>query len=624
LVGASGEATGVAPGVAFGAYKVFGCDGTTTSEVILQALEAAHRDGMDVVNLSLGHAFQWPGYPTSKAADALVAEGVVVVASIGNSGASGVQSASAPGVATDVIGVASTDNEAARMRAARVAPTGDTIGYNVIGDTAEPEPGSVTDPLVWFGRGCADDDPEGDVEGRAALLTRGGCRFTEKYERAVDAGATAVVIHNDRPGPFGGAGPEDLGPILVAVTAADGKNLRDLAEVGAEPTLEFTGGTVLVDLPFAGLASEFTSYGPTPDLALKPDLAAPGGGIWSTWPVDQGSYRSASGTSMSAPHVAGASALLLEAEPWLTPEGVRTRLANTAVPVAWRGNPGLGYLEAVHRQGTGVIDIVAALDAEGAFGPARVELGDGFGPRTVELEIVSQSKRTTAYAFAHEPAIATTGDIRDTDFNVAAASVAFEPEAVVLAPGERAAVAVTITPGEGLPEGSVFGGRLVAMPANGRPELAAAYVGYHGDYLDRVVLDHDEYPKLAVALDPDEVEEDDEDFRDIADGEVFSLAEGPLPSALLFFAYQPAALEVAFEHLDTGDRVELDRERFLGRSPGPDDTIVFDMESFAEEFPGVFTPGDWVMEVRVLKALGDDANPAHWEEWRSPAFTFVE
>ena len=103
IVGASGAVTGVAPEVTFGAYKVFGCVGSTFSDLIIVAMERALVDGMHIVNMSLGAAFQWPQFPTAVAASNLVRAGVVVVASIGNSGANGVFSAGAPGVGADAV-----------------------------------------------------------------------------------------------------------------------------------------------------------------------------------------------------------------------------------------------------------------------------------------------------------------------------------------------------------------------------------------------------------------------------------------------------------------------------------------------------------------------------------------
>jgi subtilisin family serine protease len=104
IIGAN--AGGVAPNVTFGAYRVFGCNGSTEADVMMAAMERALADGMQVVNQSIGSSFQWPEYPTAKAADRLVKAGVVMVASIGNSGTSGLYAAGAPGVGKKVIVVA--------------------------------------------------------------------------------------------------------------------------------------------------------------------------------------------------------------------------------------------------------------------------------------------------------------------------------------------------------------------------------------------------------------------------------------------------------------------------------------------------------------------------------------
>ncbi|MEU5872087.1 S8 family serine peptidase [Glycomyces sp. NPDC047369] len=623
IVGADGEVTGVAPGVEFGAYKVFGCEGSTSAEVIMQALEAALDDGMDVVNLSLGQSFQWPGYPTAKAADRLTEEGVVVVASMGNDGESGIYSGSAPGVGEDVIAVASTDNPAERMDAAFVPALDRSVGYQVLSDSAAPEDGTATDGLVWLGRACNDDTSENDVDGKAALVIRGTCTFKEKYERAVEEGATAVVIYNDRPGPFGGSGIEDLGVPALSVTDTDGKDLHDLAAIGEAPVLEFTGDTVLVDLPRAGLASSFTAYGPAPDLAFKPDVAAPGGGIWSTVPVADGSYESLSGTSMSSPHVAGAAALLLDAEPRLEPRDVRTRLANSAKPVPWGDNPDLGELEAAHRQGTGVIDIADALDAEACLYPTGVNAGDGTGPRTFELTLTSRDRHVRDYTMTHKATIATTGDDRDPGFSAAEPDVDFSPKELRLYPGQSATVEVTVTPGPDLPDGSVFGGRITARPDGDGESLTAAYSGYQGDYLAIPVLEHPDFPKLAavVAQDP---ETHEYEYRDVEDGESFSLADGPDLAALVYLGHQPAAMAVSAANADTGEVVEWDQEEFLPRSPGPDDAMGVHLEDLVAQRPGALEAGRWTLTVKVLKALGDEDDPGDWEQWTSPEFLLGE
>jgi subtilisin family serine protease len=75
IVGANGVVKGVAPDVRFGAYRVFGCNGSTEADIMLAAMERALADHMDILNMSIGSAFTWPQYPTAVAADRLVRGG---------------------------------------------------------------------------------------------------------------------------------------------------------------------------------------------------------------------------------------------------------------------------------------------------------------------------------------------------------------------------------------------------------------------------------------------------------------------------------------------------------------------------------------------------------------------
>jgi minor extracellular serine protease Vpr len=133
-----GGARGVAPGVKFGAYRVFGCDGSTTADIMLAAMERALADRMNILNMSIGAAFQWPQYPTALAADRLVRKGMTVVASIGNEGATGLYSVGAPGVGARVIGVASFDNVNQVLPYFTVSPDATKTGYGVA--AASPDP----------------------------------------------------------------------------------------------------------------------------------------------------------------------------------------------------------------------------------------------------------------------------------------------------------------------------------------------------------------------------------------------------------------------------------------------------------------------------------------------------
>jgi hypothetical protein len=172
----------VAPGVTFGAYRVFGCVGSTSDDVMIAAMERALADGMQVLNMSIGSAFDWPQAPTAMASTRLVNKGMVVVASFGNSGANGLFSGGAPGLGDKVIGVASFDNTSINgLPAFSVTPDGHLFGY-IAAAGAPPPPTSGSFPMVKTGTPTSTADacstlPAGSLTGKVVLIRRGTCSF---------------------------------------------------------------------------------------------------------------------------------------------------------------------------------------------------------------------------------------------------------------------------------------------------------------------------------------------------------------------------------------------------------------------------------------------------------------
>ena len=404
---------GVAPGVKFGAYRVFGCGGSTTDDVMLAAMERAHADGMDVLNMSIGDAFNnWPQSPTARGASALVDAGMVVVASIGNSGTDGLYAAGAPGVGDKVIGTASYDNSHTQQTIFRVSP--DNLGIpfsSAAGAPPAPTSGSLllakTGTPASAADGCLASDFAGIPAGRAVLIRRGTCTFYVKAFNAMTAGAAAVVLYNNVAGALSPtvAGTPPITIPVVAITAADGALLN--GRIAAGPTtLTWTNETGTFVNPTGGLISSFSSYGMTADLILKPDIGAPGGLIRSTYPLEQGSYATISGTSMASPHVAGAAALLKQARPGLAASDFRAILQNSADPKNWSGNPGLGFLDFAHRQGAGMVDVDDAIASTTTVTPGKLSFGEGSGGSGT-LSIANASSAAQTYAVSHVTALST-------------------------------------------------------------------------------------------------------------------------------------------------------------------------------------------------------------------------
>jgi subtilisin family serine protease len=664
----SNGALGVAPEVSFGAYRVFGCTGSVTDDVMIAAMERIKADGMDVLNMSIGDAFNnWAGTPTAAAADALVDAGIVVVASIGNSGANGIYSAGAPGVGDKVIGVASYDNSHVQLASFTISPDNTAIGYTVAASSpAAPTSGSL--PMARTGTTATANDacnavapPAGSLTGTAVLIRRGTCTFYEKARNAQLAGAAAVVLYNNCPPNCGRFSPTvaiqaaagaPLVPITIPVVAVSDTEgaLIDGRLASGPVTMTWTAGTVTAVNPTGGLISSFSSYGTEAELNLKPDVGAPGGLIRSTYPLEQpgGGYATISGTSMSSPHVAGAAALLMDAHPSLPAAAFRGVLQNSADPHVWSLNPGLGFLDNVHRQGAGMVDIDDAINATTAIVPGKLSLGESqAGPATRTLTLTNSSNSSVTYDLSHVEAIGTGPEtFPPLSFWLPETQVVFSANSVTVPAHGSATVNVTITadPNEdNIPTGGLYGGYLVFTDdANADSVFRVPYAGYKGDYQSIVAIPT--APVIGKLNGPPFIKAQ-QTYAQAAAGHHWTLqSPDEIPNVLIHFDHQVRHLELQVVNAATGvplhpvfsNIVERD---FVGRNglrppaggpyntdPNTDDVTAFPWDGTRMHDNGVGTPdhrkvvpdGSYKIVVKALKAGGDANNPAHWETWTTP------
>lgn len=626
IVGAHGLVTGVAPNVLFGAYRVFGCSGSTSDDIMIAAMERALADGMQVINMSIGASFGWPQWPTAAAGTRLVNKGVVVVASIGNDGTSGIYAASAPGLGSKVIGVASFDNTHLNLSSFTVSPDNKAVGY-ISATGAPPAPLTGTVPLAKTGTTTTTNDgcsalPAGSLAGKIVLIRRGTCSFFIKASNAMAAGAVGVVLYNNTSGIVSPtvAGTPPITIPVVSISAADGATLDSRIAAGTT-TLTWTNQAVSLPNATGGLISSFSSYGVSPDLVLKPDIGAPGGYIRSTYPLELGSYANLSGTSMSSPHVAGAVALLLQAQPHTPSQAVRDILQNAALPAVWWGNPGLGFLDNTHRQGAGMLQIDKAVLNKTRVSPGKLSLGDSSaGPVIQSLTISNQGTATMTYDLGTVPALSTGPNAFAPEFDTGFAGVTFSKPSVTIPAGASATVNVTITANSGLADDSLFGGYVVVSPRAGGEAIHIPYAGLKGNYQSIPVLTPTPYgfPWLAQVSDANLVNR--------PSGASYTLKDGDIPYFVIHLDHQARSLKMEVFDAKTGRAWHfLDNESYLPRNSTSTGffTFTWDGTTFNGNHANVVPNGQYIVTLTVLKALGDDSNPADVEIWTSPVITLA-
>ncbi|MBA3330106.1 MAG: S8 family serine peptidase, partial [Actinobacteria bacterium] len=640
IVGANGSVRGVAPSSTLGVYRVFGCEGSTETDIVLAAMERALADGMDVLTVSIDAPFQWPQYPTAQAGDRLVDEGVVVVAPVGDSGELGLYSAGAPGVGDRVIGVASVDNNRLGSLTFIVSPSGRRVSYLSYPGAPPPPTEGTTPEIVYVGRGCLGDEYLADPAGKVALIVASApCIYNERYQRAASAGAVGVIFYGFEQPFFAGRSVVSRGIFAVDISSADGLHIRELlsggartgrsgGEGGTRVTVTWTTvrGTV-PNLTTPGLISPFSSWGPTATLTLKPDISAPGGLIASTWPLEKGAITTLSGTSQASAHVAGAAALLLEARPDTRPREVRSILQNTTRTVEEAfGFASSGFSAPIARQGAGLLRIDRAILTKLSVRPGKLELGESeAGPAIRTLTITNHSDEERVYRIGASFTPSVSGTFMPVSSSGPGASPSISPRAVTLAPGASAQVTVTFTFSEPrLRDGSVYGGFISVASDPFGSFIGVPYMGYIGDYQSIRVLAPTPcgYPWLARRTGTPA--ECGSGFANQPGGATYTLVGDDIPVVLAHLDHQSRRLEADVFDADTGARVgRAFAEDYLPRNATAtgffeyawDGTIV----RGANRTP--VPSGRYVLELTVFKALGILDNPAHQERWRSPVIT---
>ena len=497
--------SGVAYEATIGAYRVFGCEGSVSDDILVDAIIRAFTDGNDIISMSLGGPVGWTESVSAVLSSRVAKAGRIVTIAAGNEGADGAFYASGPGSGIDVIAVGSVDNTLIPVQNAKSSDRDAPIPYFSL------MPLNFTESLPVFAISkeiVTDDacnplpDSTPDLSPYIVLIRRGSCTFDTKLTNVAQKGARVALIYNN-----GGSPTAFTGSIPgVMISSEDGAYLLQKFNAGQPPKISFPqdGPASTIPAPTGGLISSFSTYGPTFDAYLKPAVSAPGGGIVSTIPLKLGGWGIESGTSMATPYLAGVSALLLahkgrNAEVALA---ARDILQSTANIVPFSKDDGALY-QTASQQGAGLVDAYKALTYTTVVAPGQLLLNDTAhfnGKQT--FTVTNGGKNVVTYKLAHTPAgtahTLVNGSIQPALYPVPLsadfAGVSFSSTSFTLQPGEHKKVTATFTaPTFTDRTVPVYSGWIEVTGQQTGEVLSVTYLGIAANLKERKVIDNTDY-----------------------------------------------------------------------------------------------------------------------------------
>jgi subtilisin family serine protease len=503
------------------AEKVFSNDPARSGAMaddIIAGMEHAVKNGAGVINMSLGssNGAVVADDPEIVAVETASDNGVVVAISAGNSGFSTNDSGDnplaqdrdysmvgTPSVSPSSISVASSENSATYFEAFTLSK--DLNGVSDIPMTVAsgaPHPATLKEEysIGYGGLGKTTDFTSTNVKGKIALIIRGEIPFSEKVANATKAGAKGVIVYNrEGDNTFVNMDVKVSGKAATIpamfIRHNDGAAIKALLE--ADPTLKLSFIGKLAEVQLAkDTMSDFSSWGPEPGLNFKPTLTAPGGNIYSSVGANQ--YAVNSGTSMASPHVAGASAVLIqslkERDIAYQPGDIRTLLSNTAKVLM---NPETNTPYSVRHQGAGRIQINHAVETDVTVqyqGEPGVALKE-FNSNEVEFSLVAKNfgSNDVTYTLSGDAY----QDLIDNGVNtltltpIKDATVAFQSTTVTVPAGSQKEIKVTLSLPDGFEKNQFVDGwiTLTSEEASGQPNLVVPYFGFYGDWSAVDVID---------------------------------------------------------------------------------------------------------------------------------------
>ena len=329
IIAANGNLKGIAPNSKILMYKVSEDGESVPSHLIIKAIEKSIEDGADIINISLG--INQTNTKIDQAVNKAIRNNIFVVTAAGNFGPE-LNTIGSPGINPNAITVGATFNNVTSSIVSTFEIEGKTFNvFPMVGTQSLTEP--ITSQIIFGKYGRVHDLLENNFEGSILLIERGSdieneiVYFSDKEKNAADVGAKAIIVYNNKPGIFFGEliheyVDEGYNPTIPALSLSreDGLVIKEILQSDTKGVLD-----VFYHPDFVAY---FSSRGPVSPFYIKPDLVAPGAFINTT--DTNGNYKISSGTSFAAPHVAGTAALILQKNPQLSPQELKSILMTTS------------------------------------------------------------------------------------------------------------------------------------------------------------------------------------------------------------------------------------------------------------------------------------------------------
>ncbi|XP_073364059.1 subtilisin-like protease isoform X1 [Aegilops tauschii subsp. strangulata] len=328
-----GTASGIAPGAHIAMYKV--CTGIGCEEsAIVAGLDAAIKDGVDVLSLSLGGptSVSFDKDPIAIGAFSAISKGIIVVCAAGNHGPT------PRSVINDAPWLLTVAAGSVDRRFDAGVHLGNGLRLNGEALTQVKMPTSKSYPLLYSeeNRFCGNEDHV-PITGKIVVCQAMTPMPQYSTIRSImDAGAAGVVLFNDEADGYSIL-LQDYYSRVVQVATADGIAITGYAKSAASKAVAtFTYNNTMIGVHPNPIVASFSSRGPSPISpgVLKPDILAPGLNILAAWLQETKSasrpFNIISGTSMATPHVSGVAALIKSLHPDWSPAAIKSAILTTS------------------------------------------------------------------------------------------------------------------------------------------------------------------------------------------------------------------------------------------------------------------------------------------------------